>query len=122
MSDDDFKIIKASTASGFEEVRLYNHTLQDIPNKHPEIKLAETQLGSILVAEAIEQAVVSPTQIYQSATSDTTKLFTCSDVSHQGNQIVVAVRRFGDTTSGQVRTAYFSNDMPGTLFWSAGNE
>jgi len=122
MGADDFKIIEASTASGFEEVRLYDDVLREIPVKHPEIKLAQTLLGSILVTEAIEQAVVAPTEIYQSATSDRTKLFTNSNVTHQGNQIVVAVRQFGDTTSGQVRTAYFSNDPTGTLIWSAGNE
>jgi hypothetical protein len=127
MSADDngeFRVIRASTSSNFAEVRLYDETLSEhIPEHHPEIKLAGTALGAILMADAIEEAVTNPTKIHESASSPGSQVFTCNRVTHQGNPIVVPVRKLAGSTSGRVTTAYFAdNEYPGTLIWSAENE
>lgn len=117
----DYKIIRPTSKSSFEEVRLYEETLLNhIPVNHPELKLVGTLLGSNLLASAIEEAIVNPTKLHQSVTSATSEVFVSSRVLSVGNQLIVPVRGIAGTTSGRVATAYFSdNEYPGTLIWSA---
>jgi hypothetical protein len=119
-----YKVILASNASSFTEVRLHDETLYEhIPEHHSEIKLAGTALGAVLIAEAITEAVTKPSKIHQSTTSEGSQVFTCNRVTHQGNPIVVPVKKMGDLETGKVVTAYFSsNDYPGTLVWSDDDE
>lgn len=115
-----FKVVLASNASSFTEVRLHEDTLsKHIPEHHPEIKLAGTVLGGILIEDAITEAVTNPSKIHQSTTSPGAEVFTCDRVTHQGNPIVVPVKKMANANAGWVTTAYFSsNEYPGTLIWS----
>ncbi len=95
---------------------------EHIPDHHPEIKLAGTVLGAGLIKPAIAQAVNSPTKIYQSTTSSESQVFVCDNVTFLDNPLVVPIRRVAGTADGRVQTAYFANEYPGTLVWSADNE
>ena len=121
--DGDFIVVSASTASRFVAVRIYDETVfEHIPTHHPEIKLAGSELGSQLIRPAIEEALTSPTKIFDSATSTESQVFVCENLTFQGNSLVVPVKAVDGTTDGRVQTAYFANDFSGTLVWSADNE
>ena len=117
--DDDYTVVPIPGSSSLTEVRLYDETWDHISTEHPEFKL---QLPS--QRAALEDAVAKPTTIHASTTDPEKSVVIASDsFTYFGDPVVVPVKRLPGTTSGRVKTAYFSGSTyPGRILWSSGNE
>lgn len=98
-----------TTTGPLDVVRLYDHTWDEIQQKHPEFQ------GPTDLREMVEKTVANPTSVLRSRTRPNDSfVYVSEDNTYMGNACVVAVRRYRDTTSGNVRTAMFTDRPSGT--------
>lgn len=113
--DDSFRVIKTTAIPNITEVRYYDETIEHIRKQHAEFSSYFPSLD-----HAICDAIQNPTHVYQANTSPQSSGFryVSSSTTYDGNSLVVIVKPIA-TTSGLVKTAYFTGQLLGNLFYLA---
>ncbi len=111
--DDGFRVIKTTAISNITEVRYYDETIEHIREQHAEFSSYFPSLD-----HAICDAIENPTHVYQASTSPQSSGFryVSSSTTYDDNLLVVIVKPIA-TTSGLVKTAYFTGHVPGNLLY-----
>ena len=111
--DNGFRIIKTTAIPNITEVRYYDETIEHIREQHAEFSSYLPSLD-----HAICDAIVNPTHVYQASTSPQSSGFryVSSSTTYEDNLLVVIVKPI-ETTSGLIKTAYFTGQVPGNLLY-----
>ncbi len=108
-----FRVIKTTAIPNITEVRYYDETIEHIREQHAEFSSYFPSLD-----HAICDAIENPTHVYQARTSPQSSGFryVSASTTYSGNSLVVIVKPIA-TTSGLVKTAYFTGQVPGNLLY-----
>ena len=111
--DNGFRIIKTTAIPNITEVRYYDETIEHIREQHAEFSSYFPSLD-----HAICDAIENPTHVYQASTSPQSSGFryVSSSSTYEDNLLVVIVKPIA-TTSGLIKTAYFTGQVPGNLLY-----
>jgi hypothetical protein len=111
----DYKVLTTNAIPQLTEVRFYEETwIGHIIERHTEFVVDPRG------RESIESAVQNPTFVFESTTDPRGSVIFMSDsILIAGNPVLVPVKIITDTTSGRVKTAIATDDLPVTVIWSA---
>lgn len=114
-NQDSFRFINTTAIPSITEVRYYDETIEHIREQHTELADYFPSLD-----HAICDTITNPTHIYQAHTSPHSSgyRYVSSRSTYEGNPLVVIVKPI-ETTSGLLKTAYFSGHVPGNLLYSS---
>ena len=112
-AQNSFRIIKTTAIPNITEVRYYDETIEHIREQHAEFSSYFPSLD-----HAICDAIENPTHVYQASTSPQSSGFryVSSSSTYGENSLVVIVKPI-ETTSGLIKTAYFTGQVPGNLLY-----
>lgn len=110
---DDFKLIYTTAIPQLSVVRFYTETVDHIVDQHPEFA---GELPSVM--ESIATTVSDPSIIYKSTHPRGESYVFCSYTNTFWDMpMYVPVKVIGDTSSGLLKTAYYSDTGKGEIIW-----